>query len=631
MKRPHGIPAPAERRSHPAPSLRFLCALLVSATAVCAAPRTLAAPADATVQWRGVERVMVFADVHGAYTELHGLLRESGVIDAQDRWAAGRAHVVSLGDLLDRGADSRKVMDLLMRLQGEAHAAGGKLHVVLGNHEAMNLLGDLRYVDRGEYAAYVDLEPAGERARAREAWLEERGPAAAAEFDQAFPPGWFGHRAALAPNGPYGKWLLALPVAIAIDRTLYMHAGPSAVLRGMPLQELDVRYRTGLAEYLATLEPLRAAGLVVDSDPFRRRPELARERLAQRQAAGGPPIAPELLQAVDRFERADANPLLQPEGPNWYRGAALCNEASETDVLAPLLAQFGVTRVVLGHTPARDMRVGSRFDGRVIKLDTGMNVAVYRGHPALLTLQGDRLAVRYAGSAEPSVPQPEQLRVAPEAFDDSAVAQALAAGTVTVTGPRAPGELSVTVEHAGLRIPAVFVARSDAATRNEIAAYRLDRKLSLGIVPATVEREVQGQRGYLQARPEKWASQNDVQRQALKGSGWCALQPQFQLVYAFDALIGNEGRTGDSLLFDTDEWYAYVTAHEKAFGTGKGLPAYLAARPPAPGAELRRRLATLNEQVLASTLGDAVDARARKAILARRDVLLGLPAAAAAR
>ena len=80
----------------------------------------------AQVQWNGVERVVAFADVHGAYTELVTLLRETGIVDARDRWAAGQTHVVSLGDLLDRGADSRKVMDLLMRLQGEAQSAGGQ-------------------------------------------------------------------------------------------------------------------------------------------------------------------------------------------------------------------------------------------------------------------------------------------------------------------------------------------------------------------------------------------------------------------------------------------------------------------------------------------------------------------------
>ncbi len=75
-------------------------------------------------RFTGIERVVAFADVHGAYTELVTLLRETGIVDAQDRWTAGRTHLVSVGDLLDRGDDSRKVMDLLMRLQGEARGCG---------------------------------------------------------------------------------------------------------------------------------------------------------------------------------------------------------------------------------------------------------------------------------------------------------------------------------------------------------------------------------------------------------------------------------------------------------------------------------------------------------------------------
>jgi hypothetical protein len=128
----------------------LLCALIVAIAF--GSPRDALGQA-AQAQWNGVERVVAFADVHGAYTELLTLFRETGIVDAKDRWAAGHTHLVSLGDLLDRGADSRKVMDLLMRLQGEARAAGGQVHVVLGNHEAMNLLGDLRDVDVGEFAA----------------------------------------------------------------------------------------------------------------------------------------------------------------------------------------------------------------------------------------------------------------------------------------------------------------------------------------------------------------------------------------------------------------------------------------------------------------------------------------------
>ena len=88
------------------------------------------------------------------------------------------------------------------------------------------------------------------------------------------------------------------------------------------------------------------------------------------------------------------------------------------------------------------------------------------------------------------------------------------------------------------------------------------------------------------------------------------------------------GRAPDSLLFDSSAWFVYVTAHDRAFGSTKSLPAYLKARPPAPGAELRRRAAALNEDNLATTLGELVDAKGRKAILQRRDALLALPAAA---
>jgi hypothetical protein len=588
---------------------------------------------SAQVQFSGVDRVVAFADVHGAYTELVTLLRETGIVDAQDHWAAGRSHVVSLGDLLDRGADSRKVMDLLMRLQGEATAAGGQLHVVLGNHEAMNLLGDLRYVHPGEYASFADVESAAERAARRKAWETAQGAGSGAAFDQKFPPGFFGHRAALGPGGKYGQWLLSLPVAITVNDSLFMHAGPSSVLRGMSLPEVNLRYRTALTDYLGLADRLEQAGLVQPGDEYRARPKLARERLAVQTAAAatsGGAADNALTDAVQRFEAAADNDMLSVDGPNWYRGAALCNEVAETDVLLPLLRQFGVARLVVGHTPTRDLRAASRFDGRAVKLDAGMNRAAYKGRAAALFIEPSGLSVRYAGETAATPLQPEGLFVAPNELDDASVLAALRDGDVTVDSPRGPNELNVFVSGGGKRIPAVFQVRNQGAVQREVAAYRLDRQLGLGIVPVTVEREVQGQRGVLQGRPLKWVTQVDVQKQQLRGGGWCSAEPQFQLVYAFDTLIGNEGRAPESLLFDSDDWFVYATAHERAFGTSATIPVYLKARPPAPGAELRRRVAALNEATLETSLGELIDAKSRKAILARRDALLALPAAAGA-
>jgi hypothetical protein len=606
-----------------------MCAAIAPADAASpAVPPSIAPPAR--VQFTGVDRVVAFADVHGAYSELLTLLRETGLVDAQDHWAAGRTHVVSLGDLLDRGADSRRVMDLLMRLQGEAATAGGQLHVVLGNHETMNVLGDLRYVDPGEYASYTDVESATERADRRKGWEAAQGPGSGAAFDQKFPPGYFGHRAALGPGGKYGQWLLSLPVAIAVNDTLFMHAGPSNVLRGMSLQEVNLRYRTALADYLGLEGRLEQAGLLQHGDEYRARSKLARERLTAMTVAastGGGTADGALTDSVQRFEAAASSDMLSADGPNWYRGAAMCNEVAEADVMLPLLQQFGVARLVVGHTPTRDQRAASRFDGRVVKLDAGMNRAAYKGRAAALFIEPTGLSVRYAGEAAAMPVKPEGLFVAPNEIDDASVLAALRDGEVTVDGPRGPNEMNVSVSHGGKRLPAIFQVRAEGAARKEVAAYRLDRQLGLGIVPVTVEREVQGQRGVLQGRPLKWVSQAEVQQQQLRGGGWCGAEPQFQLVYAFDTLIGNEGRTPDSLLFDSDDWFVYVTAHDRAFGSSKSLPAYLKARPPATGAELRRRAAALNEANLATSLGDLVDAKGRKAILERRDALLALPAA----
>ena len=190
--------------------------------------------------------------------------------------------------------------------------------------------------------------------------------------------------------------------------------------------------------------------------------------------------------------------------------------------------------------------------------------------------------------------------------------------------PRAPGVMDVVVAEGARKANAVFIATTDAAADKELAAMKLDRALGLGLVPATVEREVQGQRGILQARLEM----DDRGRgtgESQRGVGWCALPAQFELMYAFDALIGNEGRSQDRLVYDAKEWNLLLTGHDRAFGTKKEFPAHLQQRAPRPGAELRKRLAALDEAGLQTTLGD-LSASGRS----RRCCSGGMPCSAAA-
>ncbi len=636
---------------------RMLGVLASFAVALGAAGSAADATESSPTAWSGIERVVAFADVHGAHEELTALLQSVGVIDAELRWSGGKTHLVSLGDLLDRGADSRKVMELLMRLQAEAAAAGGRVHVVLGNHEAMNVLGDLRYVAADEFGAYAADEDPAERSGARDAFLARQAGATAADFDRLFPPGFFAHRRLLGPQGRYGGWLLGLPASVRINDTVYMHGGPSALLHGRDIEQLNRDYKAAVNEYLAAASALEAAGLIAIEDAYAQRPDAASTRL---QAMPPGATRDALAAAVERFRRADDDPLLGPTGPNWYRGAAFCNECAEADVLRPFLERAGVRRVVIGHTVARNGTVVSRFDGAVVKLDAGMNRAVYRGRAAALLSEGASSRVVYAlPTVPPAEVPPEPLYLSSQSIEEAAVADILARGSIETTLTCAPGVLETRLTLDGRSVNAIFEAAPPEAVKRELAAYRLDRALGLGLVPATVAREHAGQAGLLQGRPANWASEQDRQNARggtraglacqtitataqseparrpppsdgkpprLPTGGWCDLGAQFQLAYAFDALIGNQARTPERYLYDADAGTLFLTGHGESFGSSTQLPKALEGPLAKTGAEIQQRLRRLDAATVEAAIGELVGTRAVKPLLQRRDRILGLVA-----
>lgn len=107
-------------------------------------------PARAPVTLPHTDSLYVMADTHGELDAVLMLLRNAGLLDDELRWSGGRKHLVFLGDVVDRGADVTRLLWSLYRLEREAKAAGGGLHLLLGNHEIMVMLGDLRYVHEKE-------------------------------------------------------------------------------------------------------------------------------------------------------------------------------------------------------------------------------------------------------------------------------------------------------------------------------------------------------------------------------------------------------------------------------------------------------------------------------------------------
>jgi hypothetical protein len=313
----------------------------------------LAPSARAQAQWDNVERIVVIGDLHGDYDKFADMLQQAQLIDARGNWAGGRTHLVQLGDVPDRAPDTRRIMDLLMQLEPQARRAGGYVHALIGNHEAMNVTGDLRYTTPGEFAAFADRGSARRRDdyfQRTVAALRANPPAAGlpvfddayrAQWNESHPLGWVEHRAAWAPNGRYGRWVGGHDAIIRINDTLYMHGGLGPSFANADRQALNDAVRAALR---------------------------------------GQP-AP-----------AYADILENQEGPLWYRGLALNAEDTERANVEAVLARNGVARIVLGHTKAAPT-VLPRFGGRVVLTDIAVPSGYADPHAFLIIENGTLTAV----------------------------------------------------------------------------------------------------------------------------------------------------------------------------------------------------------------------------------------------
>jgi hypothetical protein len=586
-----------------------------------------AAAADAAYRFSGVDRIVVFADVHGAYDPLVAILRETGVIDASLHWSAGRTHLVGLGDLVDRGPDSRKVLDLVMRLEREAAAAGGAVHQLLGNHEVMNLTGDLRYVSPEEYLAYAGAEEEAGRDATWQAMLAQDPAASRADFDAAFPPGYFGHLAAFAPGGRYGGWLMEKPAVIVINDTAFVHAGLSPMVASLGLDATNESLHAALRDYLETWQRVAAALDLVRPIGLQERP----------QALAALP-APAESEAIGKLQDGA---LFTPEGPTWYRGQALCYRDAEAGNLDASLAKLGVARVLEGHTVSPTGRVLRRFDGRVVLLDTGMLEPVYKGRASAMVFEDGHWNVAYADAPGLRF-QPEAARRAvgprPRGLDDDALERWMAEAEVVGiedldTGITEPQR--VTLRKDGIELRAVFkqvsVSFEEAGRAGtkfdadryqyELAAYRLDRLLGLDMVPVAIERSIGKRHGILEFWIDGSVNLRQMLERKLAPSGWCPTNPQYNLMNVFDLLIHNTDRTQENALF-TRDWMLVLIDHTRAFGTDSRDPTLLYRNPVELPPSLAKRLAALDRPALDAALGRYLHRRQIDALLKRRDALL---------
>ena len=297
-------------------------------------------------------RIVAVGDIHGDQGAWRAIIEDAGLVDARGRWTGGDAILVQTGDIPDRGAETREIIENIMKLEKQAPKKGGRVVALIGNHEAMNMTGDLRYTTPGEFLAFKTSRSRSLRDNYFRTHKEALRAHFGAEltdkelkdaFETEIPLGFLEHGAAWNAAGKIGKWVAGHDAVAKIGDTLFVHGGVSDAYTDKSIVGINEEVRAALT-------------------------------------GAGP-----------------AAILTDEAGPLWYRGETVESAEGEAEV-DRVLAAFGVKRIVIGHTPQLS-GVKFLYGGKVAIIDTGAS-AFYHGVRGWLEISGGKAIAHVASEGE---------------------------------------------------------------------------------------------------------------------------------------------------------------------------------------------------------------------------------------
>jgi hypothetical protein len=348
-----------------------------------------AGPAKAPVE--PPESVVAIADVHNDFDNFVAILRHTGLIDKQNHWTAGKTTFVQVGDLLDRGPKPREVMDLMMALEKEAAQAGGRVVGLLGNHEVMNIMGDLRYVTAVNYASFADGNSEERQKAAFNEYVKWRASHASllaelsqpmelteAEWMARHPAGFVEQREAFGPKGQYGEWLRRHAAVAEIEGIIFLHGGIDPGLAKTKLDAMNNRIHDEIKAFDASKQYLQNEKLIL---PFFNLQEinnvLQAEVIAELKSHAR--ANDERQAKIQEFSRHVDWFSMRVDGPLWFRGYDQWSDEEGAPQVSKLLEGYEATHLVVGHTVQKGGRIRPRFGNKVFLIDTGMLSSYYPG------------------------------------------------------------------------------------------------------------------------------------------------------------------------------------------------------------------------------------------------------------
>jgi hypothetical protein len=340
------------------------------------------------------EALVAIGDVHGDFDDFVAILQRAGLIDPQKHWIGGKTTFVQVGDLLDRGPKPRQVMDLMMSVEKEAPQAGGQVVGLLGNHEMMNIMGDLRYVTPENYFSYAQSNSEQRRKDAFQQYMKWRNShlqliaelpqpmeLTEAEWMARHLPGYVEQREAFSRKGEYGAWLRQHSPVANIGGDIFLHGGISPNVAHMKIDAINSRVRDEIQTFDEIKEYLQGQGVIL---PFFNLQEMTLAVQAE--------LAAERKQRVPTDQQSQARLLqflgygewlsVKVDGPLWFRGYDQWSDDEGNAQISKVLEGYNAAHIVVGHTVQKGGRMRPRFGNRVFLIDTGMLSSYYPGGKA---------------------------------------------------------------------------------------------------------------------------------------------------------------------------------------------------------------------------------------------------------
>jgi len=162
----------------------------------------------ADFRYKNRQKILAISDVEGNFDAFKDILTNNHIVNEKLEWIFGKGDLVLLGDFFDRGDDVTALLWLCYKLEQEAKKQEGKVHFIIGNHDYMNLQGNVKYADEKYKALAQKLN--------------------------------IPYKELYGKNSEMGRWLRTKNTVIIIGSVLFCHGGISPFMQEKDVKLLEI-------------------------------------------------------------------------------------------------------------------------------------------------------------------------------------------------------------------------------------------------------------------------------------------------------------------------------------------------------------------------------------------------------